>query len=50
MTVTVGNLLYGDRGPSSDRAAREALLTSQELIELARAPGLTLYPVNGGQP
>ncbi|MBG6101592.1 hypothetical protein ACLQ3D_02660 [Micromonospora vinacea] len=43
VTVTVGNLLYGDRGPV-DRAAREALLTSQELIELARAPGLTLYP------
>ncbi|MEV4717161.1 hypothetical protein AB0J94_08180 [Micromonospora noduli] len=43
VTVTVGNLLYGDRGPV-DRAAREALLTSQELVELARAPGLTLYP------
>ncbi|MFG1762007.1 hypothetical protein ACGFIH_01635 [Micromonospora parva] len=42
VTVTAGNLLYGDRGPA--RAAREALLTSQELVELARAPGLTLYP------
>ncbi|RZT81960.1 hypothetical protein EV382_5257 [Micromonospora violae] len=43
VTITVGNLLYGDTG-SADLAAREALLTSQELVELARAPGLTLYP------
>ncbi|MDG9678882.1 hypothetical protein [Micromonospora sp. DH14] len=43
VTVTVGNLLYGEHGPV-DRAASEALLTSQELVDLARAPGLTLYP------
>ncbi|MGC4756752.1 hypothetical protein [Micromonospora trifolii] len=43
VTVTAGNLLHGYGGPV-DRVAREALLTSQELVELARAPGLTLYP------
>ncbi|MEU8391726.1 hypothetical protein [Micromonospora sp. NPDC048842] len=43
VTVTVGNLLHGYGGPV-DGVAREALLTSQELVELARAPGLTLYP------
>ncbi|MFI6237804.1 hypothetical protein ACIBD9_29930 [Micromonospora sp. NPDC050784] len=43
VTVTAGNLLHGYGGPA-DRVARDALLTSQELVELARAPGLTLYP------
>ncbi|GAB3948966.1 hypothetical protein GCM10027614_46980 [Micromonospora vulcania] len=51
VTVRVGNLLYGDGDGDGDgddsppeSAAPEALLTSQELVELARAPGLTLYP------
>ncbi|CCH22275.1 hypothetical protein [Micromonospora lupini] len=43
VTVRAGNLLYGKDG-APESTAPEALLTSQELVELARAPGLTLYP------
>jgi hypothetical protein len=43
VTVRAGNLLYRPDG-TPEAAAPEPPLTSQELLELARAPGLTLYP------
>ncbi|MET8229399.1 hypothetical protein ABZS77_01795 [Micromonospora sp. NPDC005298] len=43
VTVTADNMISAEDG-TPELTAPEPLLTSQELVELARAPGLTLYP------
>ncbi|MFF5054264.1 hypothetical protein ACFY1S_13890 [Micromonospora sp. NPDC000663] len=43
VTVTADNIVVAADG-TPKTTAPEPLLTSQELVELARAPGLTLYP------
>ncbi|MFF0470190.1 hypothetical protein ACFYPX_22475 [Micromonospora zamorensis] len=43
VTVTTDNMVVAADG-TPRLTAPEPLLTSQELVELARAPGLTLYP------